>query len=132
MTWKRFEDIEAWQMARVLNLKIHELISHMIPRNNFAIRDQMYRSAGSIMDNIAEGFERGSNNEFKTFLAYAKGSCGELRSQLHRCFDFEYLSEETYFNLRQQTEFISGKIQRIIQHLNRSNLKGSRFTNLDP
>jgi four helix bundle protein len=79
------------------------------------------------MDNIAEGFERGSNGEFKTFLAYAKGSAGECRSQLHRCLDQGYISEPEFNAFKQEIEFISGKLQRIIDYLNGSGRRGSRF-----
>ncbi|HLF62536.1 MAG TPA: four helix bundle protein [Saprospiraceae bacterium] len=124
MTWKRFEDIEAWQMARVLSIKIHELIQSTPINKHFALKDQMYGSSGSIMDNIAEGFERGSNGEFRSFLAYAKGSCGELRSQIYRCFDLKFIVEQDYITLKQECEFISGKIHRIIEYLISSDFKG--------
>lgn len=71
-TWQRFEDIEAWQLARVYNKKMHALIATSGIKQNRRLRDQMYGSAGSIMDNIAEGFERGNNREFVLFLGYAK------------------------------------------------------------
>lgn len=127
MTWKRFEDIEAWQMARIQQLKIHDLIVNSNICKHFSLKDQMYRSSGSVMDNIAEGFERESNGEFKTFLAYAKGSCGELLSQLYRCVDLQLISESTFLELKQRSEFISGKIHKIIDYLNSSDYRGSRF-----
>lgn len=127
MTWKRFEDIEAWQMARIQQVKIHDLIMNSNICKNFALKDQMYRSSGSVMDNIAEGFERDSNGEFKTFLAYAKGSCGELRSQLYRCLDLQLISEPVFLELKQQSEFISGKIYKIMEYLNSSDHRGPRF-----
>ena len=127
MTWKCFEDIDAWQMARVLSREIHLMIQSTAIRKNFALRDQLYRSAGSVMDNIAEGFERGGNKEFRTFLGYAKGSCGEVRSQLYRCLDMELITSEQYEKLNQSSLFIAGKIYRLIEYLNRSGIKGSRF-----
>ena len=127
MTWKRFEEIEAWQMARAFNQKIHELIVTSGIERHFALKDQMYRSAGSVMDNIAEGFERGSNGEFKCFLGYAKGSCGELRSQLYRCQDMGFLKLEQFLELKEEIELIAGKIFRIIEYLSASGIKGARF-----
>lgn len=127
MTWKHFEDIDAWQMARSYNQKIHQLILNTQIRVHFGLKDQMYRAAGSIMDNIAEGFERGSNGEFRTFLAYAKGSCGESRSQLYRCLDLNLISKDEYELHKQEAEFIAGKIYRIIEYLNSSDIRGQRF-----
>jgi four helix bundle protein len=127
MTWKRFEDIDAWQMARALNLQIHELIINTPISQHFALKDQLYRAAGSIMDNIAEGFERGSNRDFRTFLGYAKGSCGEVRSQLYRSVNFNYISESTFERLKQEVMFTAGKIYKIIEHLNNSHFKGHRL-----
>lgn len=132
MTWKKFEDMDAWQLARRLNMHIHELILKTEIAKNFALKDQIYRAAGSIMDNIAEGFERGNTSEFKVFLAYAKGSCGEVRSQLYRCVDMGFITELQFTRLKQECEFISGKIYRIIEYLNRSNIKGARFPKDQP
>jgi four helix bundle protein len=127
MTWQKFEDIEAWQLARAYFGAIHELIQASPINKNFALRDQMYSAAGSIMDNIAEGFERGSNGEFRNFLGYAKGSCGEVRSQLYRCMDMGFLTQVHFDTLKQKGDFIAGKIYRIIEYLNSSDIKGPRF-----
>jgi len=79
------------------------------------------------MDNIAEGFERGSNGEFRSFLSYAKGSYGEVRSQLYRCMDLGFINEAQFLCYREETEFIAGKRFRIIAHLNTFSHKGQRF-----
>ena len=79
MTIERFEDIMAWQKAKELTVEIYQLFSES---KDFGFKDQIQRASVSIMNNIAEGFERKSNNEFKYFLFIAKGSCGEVRSML--------------------------------------------------
>lgn len=83
-TIKSFEEIEAWQTARSLSKEIFGLTNFGSFSKDYGLRDQINRATGSIMDNIAEGFERGGSKEFIQFLAIAKGSAGEVRSQLHR------------------------------------------------
>ena len=79
---ERFEEIEAWRVARELTRMVYEVTKGEGFRRDFGLRDQVQRAAVSVMSNIAEGFERGSNREFIQFLFYAKGSAGEVRSQL--------------------------------------------------
>ena len=81
-TIKRFEDLDIWQLARELNIKITPLLDKLNERRSYELKSQLDRSAGSVMDNIAEGFERDGNREFIQFLAISKGSLGEVRSQL--------------------------------------------------
>ena len=83
-TIKRVEDIECWKQGSELCSKIGKLIDEGKFKKNYRLIDQMEGSSGSIMDNIAEGFERGTKGEFVLFLGYAKGSSGEFRSQLYR------------------------------------------------
>ena len=90
---KKFEELEAWKLSRELHAKIGRKIDDGSFRNNYRLIGQIEGSTGSIMDNIAEGFERGSRKEFIVFLAYSKGSCGELRSQLYRCLDRNYIDQ---------------------------------------
>ena len=79
MAIERFEDIIAWQKAKELTIQIYKIFGES---KDFAFRDQIQRASVSVMNNIAEGFERKSNNEFRHFLYIAKGSCGEVRSML--------------------------------------------------
>lgn len=83
-TIERFEDLEIWQSARIISKKIHFLSLETELKNDFGLRNQIRNSSGSVMDNIAEGFERGGNLEFRQFLSVAKASAGETRSQLYR------------------------------------------------
>ncbi|MBO9620807.1 MAG: four helix bundle protein, partial [Niabella sp.] len=83
-TIKKFEDLEIWQIAEKLSLKIFTESTSGEFSKDFRFKDQIRAASGSIMDNIAEGFERSSRLEFINFLGFAKGSCGEVKSQLHR------------------------------------------------
>ncbi len=94
MTIHRFEDLEIWKSARLRCLKIRELSVNTSLSKDFSIKDQILRSSGSVMDNIAEGYERDGKKEFIQLLYIAKGSLGETRSQLHRCFDAHHITEE--------------------------------------
>ena len=84
MNIKRFEDLEIWKEARELCKIVFDITSHGPFSTDFKFRDQMRASAGSTMDNIAEGFDRGGNKEFSQFLSVTRGSCGEVRSQSYR------------------------------------------------
>ena len=95
-TIKRFEDLDVWKESRILNKIIGSLIHENKFEHNFRLINQIEGSSGSIMDNIAEGFERGTIAEFIQFLGYSKGSCGELRSQLYRAMDRNYLVQDQY------------------------------------
>ena len=92
-----FEDLIAWQKARLLTAKIYRITSQGSFARDYGLKDQIRRAAGSVMSNIAEGFERGRPSEFHQFLSIAKGSCAELRSQLFLAFDAGYL-RQTDFN----------------------------------
>jgi len=96
---ERFEDFIAWQKARHLSRKIYQATNLPGFSRDFALKDQIRRSAISIMSNIAEGFERGRAAEFHQFLSIAKASCAELRSQLYVAFDANYLSDAQFHEL---------------------------------
>ena len=93
---KKFEDLIAWQKARTLTKAIYKLSSDGSFSRDFPLRDQIRKSAISVMSNVAEGFERGRPREFNQFLSIAKASCAELRSQLYIAHDVEHLEEEAF------------------------------------
>ena len=126
-TINKFEDIISWQHARELNKVIGALIDEERFKKNFRLIGQIEGSAGSIMDNIAEGFERNGNKEFKQFLYIAKGSCGELRSQLYRALDRNYINPNEFDSIFAQSIKISSYIQKLINYLENSELKGSKY-----
>lgn len=126
-TIKRFEDLEIWQEARNLSKIIIGICQTTALKNDFRLNSQIRASSGSIMDNIAEGFERGGNMEFKQFLSIAKGSAGETRSQLYRLFDHQYIDEETLNAPTLNCENLSGKISNFISYLQNNDYKGVKF-----
>ena len=99
-TIKCFEDIESWKKAREVCQILGDIIDAGSFKNSYRLINQIEGSSGSIMDNIAEGFERGTRAEFIQFLGYAKGSCGELRSQLNRALDRKYISLDMFEKLK--------------------------------
>ncbi len=131
MRAERFEDLEIWQDARALCKLIHELTSVGGFAKDFKFRDQIRGSSGSVMDCIAEGFERNGNKEFRQFLSIAKGSCGESRSQIYRAFDCGYIDQTQFENLLARTERLGGKIYSLMRYLDGSSLKGPKFRHVE-
>ena len=93
-TIKQFEDLDIWKLARILCNDIYKLAIKTELRKGYRLYNQIDGSSGSVMDNIAEGFERNGNKEFIQFLSIAKASCGETRSQLYRVYDRSYASKK--------------------------------------
>ena len=114
MKIERFEDIIAWQKAREITVNIYKSFSDS---KDFGFRDQIQKASVSIMNNIAEGFERRSDKEFKHFLFIAKGSCGEVRSMLYLAMDLEKLQPtvcKKLFLLSQEiSKILSGLIKKV-------------------
>ncbi len=125
-TIKSFEDIESWKKAREVCKIIGQLVDAGNFQKSYRLINQIEGSSGSIMDNIAEGFERGTRAEFIQFLGYSKGSCGELRSQLYRALDRRYLSEEAFETIKIAVLQISGLLQNFIAYLQNSEVAGVR------
>jgi four helix bundle protein len=111
----RFEDILAWQKAKTMTLNIYESVKNI---KDIAFRDQICRASLSLMNNIAEGFERKSDNEFKHFLFIAKGSCGEVRSMLYLAKELSYFPEKQCLCLMNTSLEISKMISGLIKTLN--------------
>ena len=114
---KSFEDLEVWQNARLLNQKIYEISQMPGLSNDYSLKDQMLRSCGSVMDNIAEGFDRNGNKQFIYFLKIAKGSCAELQSQLYRCLDRSYIIQTTFDDLMADAQRCSKMLGGLIRYL---------------
>jgi four helix bundle protein len=115
-TIKRFEEMESWKFARELCKKIGAIIDKGSFKRNYRLIDQIDGSSGSIMDNIAEGFERGTRAEFIQFLGYSKGSCGELRSQLYRALDRNYINQKEFDEFSVMAVRISAMQQKMIYY----------------
>lgn len=126
-TITKFEDLDIQKNARELCKIVHSYTIKNSFSKDFSLRDQISRSAGSIMDNIAEGFGREGNNEFIHFLSISKGSSDELRSQSYRAFDFDYIHEEELNLLLSETEKISAGIKSLMKYLRNSEIKGNKF-----
>jgi four helix bundle protein len=128
-TITKFEDLEVWQLARELSKEIYSLTFIEPIKSDFRLKDQMRGSSGSVMDNIAEGFERGSKLEFINSLGYSKGEVGELKSQLYRSLDNKYITQQIFDNLYSQADKLTKKITAFITYLNASKIKGQKFKN---
>ena len=126
-TFRKFEDMEAWQKARVLCQEIFSLTERDNFNKDYKLRSQILGSSGSIMDNIAEGFDRGSSGEFVYFLGVAKGSVAEVRSQLYRALDRRYITQEEFAALYEAANTISKMISGQIRYLRNTDVKGSRY-----
>ena len=126
-TISKFEELEIWQKAREICQYVELLIQTTNLKSNFFLKDQIDRSSGSIMDNIAEGFERNGNREFIQFLSIAKGSAGEAKSQSYRAFDKKLISEEQHLKLNEMIEIEKNKIGSMMNYLNNCEIKGLKF-----
>ena len=124
---EKFEDIEAWQMAREITIEIYELTSVGKFSQDYVLRDQIRRAAVSISSNIAEGFERDGNKELINFLSIAKGSCGEVRSQLYLAKDQNYFSDEKFEKTSKKLIRISSAISGFMKYLRQSDMRGTKF-----
>jgi|JI10StandDraft_1071094.scaffolds.fasta_scaffold580929_2 four helix bundle protein len=112
-----FEDLDTWKDARELNKKIHAITRGKVFNDDRDLRWQIRSASISVMSNIAEGFDRNNNNFFIQFLRTAKGSAGEVRSQLFSCLDREFLSEEEFTPLRNDAKALGQRIGKLINYL---------------
>lgn len=122
-----FEELGIFQKARELSKKIYPITQRGEFKNDYRFVQQIRAAAGSIMDNIAEGFERTGNKEFLNFLYIAKGSCGEVRSQLIRANDVGYLIPEEYEELYSECRKLSAAIMNFIKEIKASDITGAKY-----
>jgi len=126
-TVSNFEDLEIWQLARQQAIEIYQIFILETFSRDWELRNQVNAASGSVMDNIAEGFERSGNKEFSNFLIISKGSNGEVRSQLYRAYDRKYISAEKFEELKLKCITISKKITSFLKYLKESDQKGFRY-----
>jgi four helix bundle protein len=124
---QRFEDIEAWKKARQLRKAIRTVTRREPFCRDYKFCAQIVDAALSVMSNIAEGFERDGNSEFRQHLYIAKGSIGEVRSQLYAALDDDYIDQATFDRLLEQAMEVSRLIKGFIRHLDQSDLAGPKF-----
>lgn len=124
---KNFEDLGIWQGSRDLCNEIFSLISENKFSKDFALVNQINRSSGSVMDNIAEGFGRAGNKEFIQYLSISKASAHEVKSQLYRAIDREYLTKEKAEEILFKIQTLINQIGGFIHYLKQSDFKGSKF-----
>lgn len=117
MKIERFEDIEAWQVARELCRAVYGVISKGELGKSFALKDQIDRSSGSVMDNISEGFDCGTDPEFIRFLQYAQRSCSEVKSQLYRALDRKFIDQDEFDSIHELADKACRKIGALIKYL---------------
>jgi four helix bundle protein len=123
----RFEDLEVWRKARILVAEVYRRTGQGRFSHDFGLREQIRRAAVSVGSNIAEGYERGGNREFLQFVSHAKGSCGEVRAQLHIAHDQGYLGQADYEDLVERATEISRMLAGLIRHLRGSELRGAKY-----
>jgi four helix bundle protein len=126
-SWKSFTEIDVWIQSREFCKDIYKIMQYDGLRTDYRLKDQINGSSGSIMDNIAEGFNRGGNKEFINFLSYSKGSAGESLSQLYRIFDRKYITESEFNDLSEKARVLVNKIGGLMAYLKKSGFKGPKF-----
>lgn len=126
-TNKQFENLEIWKLSRQLNINLYQILLNVDSRENGFLKNHILKTTGSIMDNIAEGFEREGNKEFIQFLYISKASAGELRSQLLRLYDFNVISMNEKSELINHVRQISSQISLFIKYLKRTDITGNKY-----
>ena len=117
MKIERFEDIEAWQLARDLTRKVYVLTKETKFARDFGLKGQIQDAAGSSMHNIAEGFDSETNREFVRFLRYAKRSCTEVESELYVALDQKYVTNDAFKDVYDHAARTRAAIRGFIKYL---------------
>ena len=123
----QFEDIKAWQEARLLTQNIYIITNRTMFSKDYALKDQIRRAVISVMNNIAEGFERDSDKEFSHFLSIAKGSCGEVRSLLYASLDQSYIDKIEFQKLYASADETMKMIAGLMRYMRNSDLLGKKY-----
>lgn len=118
-----FEDLQVWKDSRILVKSIYQITSDGKFSKDFGLREQIQRASVSIMNNIAEGFERNNNKDYIKFLGYSKGSAGEVRSMLYVATDLGYISQENFSSLHQLSVNIITQLSNFIKYLKNNSIK---------
>lgn len=128
---EKFEDLIAWQKAKVFVIKIYSVTSEGQFAKDFGLRDQIRRASVSIVSNIAEGYERKGNKEFLQFLYISLGSVAEVKTQLMIAGELKYISDETFHELDENITEIQKIIKGLVSYMKESDLKGSKFLHVE-
>ncbi|GHE70152.1 four helix bundle protein [Roseivirga thermotolerans] len=120
-------DLKIWQEARVLDKLVFEFLYNNSYLKDYDLKNQVNSASGSIMDNLAEGFGRGGNMEFRQFLTVARGFCAEVRSKVIRATDRNYTTIDQSNELLEKLELVTKTINGFIKYLNNTDLKGSKY-----
>jgi four helix bundle protein len=130
-TFKTLEQIDAWKKSRELTKQIYRITGQRAFARDYGLKDQIRRACVSVMSNIAEGFERSGSGEFTQFLAIAKGSAGEVRSQLYVALDQAYLRQEEFDTVSRDAMEVRRMLSGLMSYLRRSSIKGTKYKKLD-
>jgi four helix bundle protein len=117
-TIENFEDLEVWQISMDLCTEVYRITNSQLFSKDFGLKDQIRRAAVSVPSNISEGYERNGKNQFLYFLSIAKGSCGEVRTQLQIAYELNYLSKDEFVVLKQKCESTSRQLAGFMKYLN--------------
>ncbi len=127
MAVRYFEDLEVWKLAREITSQIYNITKKKAFAQDWGLKDQIRKAAVSVMSNIAEGFERGGNQEFQQFLYIAKSSCGEIRSQLYVALDQQYIIGKEMTEIGEKSKKLSIMLNNLIKSLKESKFKGGKY-----
>jgi four helix bundle protein len=117
-TIENFEDLEVWQISMDLCTEVYRITNSQLFSKDFGLKDQIRRAAVSVPSNISEGYERNGKNQFLYFLSIAKGSCGEVRTQLQIAYELNYLFKDEFVVLKQKCESTSRQLAGFMKYLN--------------
>lgn len=128
---KKFEELDVWKKSRLFCGDLYHLTMEGSFAKDFELRNQINRSSGSVMDNIAEGFDRQGRAEFIQFLSIAKASAGEVKSQLYRAMDRGHIDEDQFKRSYSSIDEIARMLRGLMEYLKSSDLKGTKYKSTD-